>query len=81
MLVQACLWAWKVWPCGFNLPAGTVKLVEGCLRARKSLDLVFTTVEALLSSCKRRYVGERPDKAVLTTEEVVRAAMFKCPEV
>ena len=42
----------------------------------------FTTVVVLRGSCKPVYVRERPDKVVLTSEEVVvqhvQAGLFMC---
>ena len=45
--------------------------VEACLSAEKFEKAVLNAVEALWGWCKPAYVRERPDNAVLTSEEVL----------
>ena len=48
-----------------------MKHVEASLRAIEDEKAVFTTVEGLRGWFKPVYVRERPDNAVLTSEEVL----------
>ena len=45
--------------------------IEACLSAEKFEKAVLNAVVALWGCCKPVYVQERPDKAVLPTQEVL----------
>ena len=64
----ACVNAGKVSKTGLSRRGSAMHHVQACLSARKDKQAVFTTMEALWSSCNPVYVRERPDKAVLTPE-------------
>ena len=50
-----------------------MKHVHACLNAREEQESNLTTVEVLWGSCKPVHVRERPNKAILTSEEVLRS--------
>ena len=70
-LVQACLCVRKDLESSFHHCGSPVKLVQACLRARKSLEFSFHYCGGPVNLVQAWDVGERPDKAVLTAEEVL----------
>ena len=67
-MVQACLCAVKTWYRSFNHRGAAVKHVQARLSARKDRESCFHHYGGAV---KHVHVGERPDNAVLTSEEVL----------